>query len=149
MDVVYFELNNWFSGRDYPNEKPFTDWCGNDLNLYFCNEDWVKKNGLVVVCEPIDMSVNWCITAPREWVEKNCPKLLSDESSFYKIQSTCWGVTTTTEYMQPYCNFLRVNEDDPEDVPTGRFGTEFMEYSEENIGIHYVVDDCEVDEDAD
>ena len=31
MEIVYFELNNWFSGRDYPNEEPFTTWCDDDL----------------------------------------------------------------------------------------------------------------------
>lgn len=31
-EVIYFELNNWFSGEHYPAEEPFTTWIGNDLN---------------------------------------------------------------------------------------------------------------------
>ena len=34
-EVIYFELNNWFSGEHYPAEEPFTTWIGNDLNIYF------------------------------------------------------------------------------------------------------------------
>ena len=30
-DVVYFELNNWFSGRDYLSEEPIYSWLCNDL----------------------------------------------------------------------------------------------------------------------
>ena len=43
-DVVYFELNNWFSGRDYPNAEPFLTWiCENK----FSNDEWLKENKLV------------------------------------------------------------------------------------------------------
>lgn len=37
-DIVYFELNNWFRGRDYPNDEPFVSWMSNDLQLKFNNE---------------------------------------------------------------------------------------------------------------
>lgn len=26
MDIVYFEVNNWIQGRDYPDEEPFLSW---------------------------------------------------------------------------------------------------------------------------
>jgi hypothetical protein len=48
-DVVYFELNNWFAGQDYPDCEPFLTWMGNDLQLRFRDEDWVKENKLCVV----------------------------------------------------------------------------------------------------
>ena len=113
MDIVYFELNNWFSGRDYPNAEPFLSWMRDDLNQKFRDEEWIKENKLVVVESLVDMSMNFCITATKEWVEENCHELLST-----------------------YKNFVRKPEDD-EDVPYSRFGSPFLEYKEENIGYHY------------
>lgn len=112
MDVVYFELNNWFAGEDYPNDEPFLSWMRNDLNIKFRNEKWVIENELCVVKSMVDMSSNFCITAKKEWVEKNCPKLLTD-----------------------YKEFLRY-PDEWEEV-YGRFGCHFLEWSEENFGITY------------
>ena len=120
MDIVYFELNNWFSGRDYPNAEPFLSWMRDDLNQKFRDEEWIKENKLVVVESLVDMSMNFCITATKEWVEENCHELLST-----------------------YKNFVRKPEDD-EDVPYGRFGCPFLEYKEENIGYHYA-DEIECD----
>ena len=113
MDIVYFELNNWFSGRDYPNAEPFLSWMKDDLNQKFRDKEWIKENKLIVVESLVDMSMNFCITATKEWVEENCHELLST-----------------------YKNFVRKPEDD-EDVPYGRFGCPFLEYKEENIGYHY------------
>ena len=113
MDIVYFELNNWFSGRDYPNAEPFLSWMKDDLNQKFRDEEWIKENKLVVVESLVDMSMNFCITATKEWVEENCHELLST-----------------------YKNFIRKPEDG-EDVPYGRFECPFLEYNEENIGYHY------------
>lgn len=136
---VYFELNNWFSGRDYPNEEPFTTWCGNDLKLYFSNEEWVKENKLCVVEQIIDMSVNWCITATREWVEKNCPKLIQGGSTkTTMILSSKEGEKEVVEEY-PYEGFLRYPNEYGEVY--GRFGAEFKEYSEENIGITFIEED--------
>ena len=112
-NVIYFELNNWFSGRDYPDDEPFISWMRNDLRIPFRDETWVKENRLCVVFSFIDMSQNFCITATREWVEKNCPKLLMD-----------------------YKKFLRQPDED-ENVQ-GRFSQWFLPYSEENIGIKYI-----------
>ena len=113
MDIVYFELNNWFSGRDYPNAEPFLSWMRDDLNQKFRDEEWIKENKLVVVESLVDMSMNFCITTTKEWVENNCPKLLST-----------------------YENFVRKPEEG-EDIPYGRFGCPFLEYNEGNIGYHY------------
>lgn len=112
MDIVYFELNNWFAGRDYPNAEPFLSWMKDDLNQKFRDEEWIKENKLVVVESLVDMSMNFCITATKEWVENNCPELL-----------------------YTYENFVRKPEDG-EDVPYGIFGCPFLEYEEENIGYH-------------
>lgn len=109
-EVVYFELNNWFAGRDYPNEEPFLSWMRDDLNIKFDNDEWVKENKLCVVFDFVDMSQNFCITATKKWVENNCPKLL----------------TTHTEYLR--C------PDEYGDV-YGRFGHKFLEYNEDNFGV--------------
>lgn len=118
MDVVYFELNNWFAGKDYPNDEPFLSWMRNDLNIKFRNEKWVIENELCVVASIVDMSSNFCITAKKEWVEKNCPKLLTDYKEFLR-------------YPEKY-----EDEDEDEDV-YGRFGCHFLEWSKENFGITY------------
>ncbi len=135
MEIVYFELNNWFSGRDYPNEEPFTTWCGNDLDLYFSNEDFVKENKLCVVETLVDMSVNWCITAPRAWVEKNCPKLLSNGFTSTTFITQGPGGEKEAEEIFPYCQYLKFPDEDGDVY--GQFGTKFKEYSEENIGVTY------------
>lgn len=116
-DVVYFELNNWFGGRDYPNDEPFNSWMCNDLNIKFRDKDWLKENKLCVVGTFIDMSQNFCITTTREWVEKNCPKLLTD-----------------------YSMFLREPKEGETEV-YGRFGHEFLEYNENNIGLTWIDED--------
>lgn len=132
MEIIYFELNNWFCGRDYPNSEPFIGWMGRDLGIPFDNEDWVKENKLVVVHSFVDMSQNYCVTATKEWVENNCPELLTK-----------------------YKEFIRYKKDG--ELPKGRFGSPFLEYKEENIGI-YFADECvdnngflyyEIEEDAD
>lgn len=132
-DIVFFELNNWFCGRDYPDAEPFIGWMMDDLNIKFRNEEWVKENKLCVVVSFVDMSQNFCITAKKSWVEENCPELL-------------------TKYTQ----FIRDYEEDDDEYShvEGRFGHLFLDYEEENIGITWVDDedyysDDEDDEDSD
>lgn len=116
MEIIYFELNDWASGRDHPDDEPFVSWMADDdLIPIFRNENWVKENKLVVVESIVDMSLNYCIAATKGWVQLNCPKLL-------------------TEYTQ----FIRHSEDD--DLPDGRFGCPFLEYNEDNIGYHYATE---------
>ncbi|MBQ9596500.1 MAG: hypothetical protein IJR35_11660 [Synergistaceae bacterium] len=112
-EVIYFELNNWTRGEDYPDEQPFLDWMDNDLKLRFHNRDWIKENKLVVVFSIVDQSANFCITALKDWVEENCPKLLTE-----------------------YTEFLREPEYG-EEVPHGSFDCPFLEWTPENIGWHY------------
>ena len=117
-DIVYFELNNWFAGEDFPDDEPFIGWMSDDLHIRFRNEAWVKENKLCVVACFVDMSQNFCVTATKDWVQENCPKLLTD-----------------------YQRFIREPEDEeyPDEV-YGRFGHEFLQYCEDNIGIEWTED---------
>ena len=109
--MVYFELNNWFAEEFYPNIEPFISWMSDDsFNQYFNNEKWVKENKICVVFTIIDMSCNYCITAPEDWVLKNCPDLLNK-----------------------YIKFLRFPDENG--IVYGQFGTKFLKYTKENIGI--------------
>jgi hypothetical protein len=112
-NIVYFELNNWIKGKHYPNDEPFISWLSNNYAITFNNEKWVKDNQLCVVKSNVDMSINFCITATKEWVQNNCPKLLTT-----------------------YQNFLRYSNDD--EPPIGKFGDIFLEYLPENFGITYL-----------
>lgn len=109
-EIVYFELNNWFSGMDYPDAEPFITWMSNDLKQYFRNEEWVKENKLCVVHSIVDMSMNYCITATKEWVEENCPELLTKYTQFIREPDE-WG-----------------------DVE-GQFGSYFRPYEEQYFGV--------------
>lgn len=116
QEIIYFELNNWSPGEDYPAVEPFLSWMINDLNIQFRNDDWAKEQKLCILVSIIDMSNNFCISAPKEWVQTNCPSLL-------------------TEYTQ----FLRTPDEDG--YIEGRFGDEFLEYSEENFGVTWKYDE--------
>lgn len=140
QDIVYFELNNWFSGRDYPNEEPFKSWMGNDINLRFSNDEWVRENKLCVYESNVDMSINFCITATRKWVMENCPKLLSTDIGVITTQiSDNNGEWESVQEVWSYRKFLRFPDEDGEVY--GKFGCPFLEYSEENIGVHWWEDD--------
>lgn len=112
MEVVYFELNDWAAGTDHPDDEPFISWMEEPK---FRDEDWVKENKLVVVESIVDMSLNYCITATKKWVKFNCPELLTKHIKFIRY----------------------VQEDE---LPEGRFGCPFLEYSEDNIGCHYAAE---------
>lgn len=109
-EIICFELNNWSRGKDYPDDEPFLTWIGNDFNIHFNDENWVRENKLCVVRSIIDMSVNFCITTTKSWVEKNCPKLLTEHTEFLRFP-------------------------DKDGYIEGRFGNDFLEYKEKNIGI--------------
>lgn len=134
--LIYFELNNWFSGRDYPNEEPFTTWIRENR---FDDRKWCKQNRLVVLAGCIDMSRNWCIIAPESWVQENCPKLLEDHTCTYSIITHTYDterkepVDKTTVHTTKMSDFLR-HPDEDGDV-YGRFDWRFPEYSEENFGV--------------
>ena len=115
-EIVYFELNNW-SSKYHPDAEPFRTWVSYQ-SWNFDNEEWIKENRLVVVRTVIDMSANWCITATKDWVLKNCPELLTK-----------------------YRKFLRYPDEDGE-LPCGECGcSPFYEYTEENIGFHFLGDE--------
>ena len=145
QDIIYFEFNNWFAGRDYPMGEKYNTLVN---NAFFNRNEWVKENKLVVVVEYIDMSLNWCISAPKEWVEENLPELLSDKEYTYKICTYSKGENTINEYSKKYNSFLR-NSEDIYFLPEGRFGTPFLEYCEENIGVHWHEHEYEYEDEYD
>lgn len=141
-EIIYFELDNWFCGRDYPNAEPFNSWMGDDLNLAFANEEWCKENKLCVEAGPIDMSTCFCIAAPRSWVEENCPKLLTDEEcgSYTIISKFDPEQNKRVDYKKydsiSYDRFICKPQEDGQVY--GRIsGWPFREYKEENYGIHW------------
>ena len=111
-DIVYFEVNNWCPGEDYPTAEPFYEWLGNDLHQTFMSEDWVKENKLCVVFTVVDMSFNYAVTAPLSWVQEHCPVILEE----------------------PWKSKFCYEPKDGEDEVEGRFSS-FLPYIEENIGI--------------
>ena len=84
-DIVYFELNHWSPGDDYPDCEPYLTWMDEDV-FQFRNKEWLEKNKIVVVETLVDMSCNYCITATKEWVEKNCNEILTTNTKFYDIR---------------------------------------------------------------
>lgn len=136
MDIVNFSFNNWFGGRDYPiGEKYSKLVCEN----YFNKDDWVKENKLVVVTGPIDMSLNWCVSAPKQWVEENLPELLTDDEYEYKLIQYYKGEEKEITYNKKYSDFV-VNTDKYGNM-VSKYGMPFKEYSEENIGVHWWYED--------
>ena len=35
MEIIYFELNNWFCGRDYPNSESFIGWVDREIVTFY------------------------------------------------------------------------------------------------------------------
>ena len=139
-NIIYFELDNWFAGRDYPNAEPFLTWMRDDLNLKFADDNWCKENKLCVIGGVIDMSVCFCIAALRSWVEENCPKLLTNEEcgDTYKIHyfNKELNKPVEEERYEP-CSYSKfICEPDENGEIIGRIsGWTFPEYCEENFGI--------------
>ena len=150
-EIINFELDNWFCGRDYPNAEPFIDWMGKDYGFCFANDEWCKENKLCVKAGYIDMSICFCISAPKSWVEKNCPKLLTDEEC---------GATFHVSYFDPKKGEC-VEEDKYEPCQYSKFvckdgigkisGWSFFEYEEENFGVHWYdeIDDVYLEDEDD
>lgn len=135
-EIIYFEINNWFCGRDYPNDETFRKWVA---NRNFSDDKWCKENKLCVLYGPIDMSENWCVSAPRSWVEENCPQLLSDKSFDYVTityktdKETGQPVNIREEFSKKYSEFLC--KPDVYDEVYGHIDYWlFPEYCEENFG---------------
>lgn len=132
--IVYFEVNNWFAGRDYPNREPFLSWITGYGGI-FNDEKWCKENQLCVVAGTLDMSHNWCVTATKEWVLKNCPYILSSETDkvTFKVMSSGTWEDEVEEYALN--RFLRFPDEDGDVY--GEFDWMFLPWCEENFGITY------------
>jgi len=111
QDIIYFELNNWFAERDYPDKEPYLTWM-KDSHLMLRDIDFVSQNKLCVLACWLDMSTNFCVTAPTTWVEQHCPTLLAEDSKFLR---------------QP----------DDTGVVRGKFSHIFLPYTPEYIGKVY------------
>lgn len=133
-EIVYFEINNWFAGRDYPNREPFLSWV-TGYGGQFNDEEWCKENKLCVVAGTLDMSYNWCVTATKEWVLKNCPYILSSETDkvTFKVMSSGTWEDEVEEYALN--RFLRFPDEDGDVY--GEFDWMFLPWCEENFGITY------------
>ena len=147
-EIVYFEINNWFCGRDYPKDDVFKKWIA---TYQFRDDEWCKKNKLVVLCGNIDMSISYCVAAPKSWVLENCPKLLTDEEYEYKIITCGWDKETNEPketvdiHTKKYSDFL-CHPDEWGDVYSLIDDWQFPEYCEENFGVQWHKDDWEEDD---
>ena len=73
-NVVYFSVNNWFCGRDYPDTKNFRKWLGNDLKQNFMNDEWCKENKLCHFPLPhSQQQISQCPFRSRFQVQIPCP----------------------------------------------------------------------------
>ena len=80
MELIKFTLNDWVAGRDYPDIEPINTWMSSkELRNFLCNDKWCKDNKLSVIFGIVDMSADFCIIAPKEWVQKVCPEIIGSE----------------------------------------------------------------------
>lgn len=129
-DIVHFTLNNWMVGEDYPPGEPFETW----MSFYtLTHNNWCREQKICVYYGNIDMSTNYCVTATREWVEKNCPQLLSDDTYTYKETVYKGSSKQIIEGIGKFSDFVVYEDDDGEEV-NNRFNWPFLEYKEENFG---------------
>ena len=164
MDVIYFSINNWMCGEHYPPTENFKKWFSDDLNQSFANDAWCKENKLCVYYGAVDMSTNYTVSASREWVEKNCPELLTDDEYTYTTRIGKYKYTVALkdaelvwediEHKKKYSDFVYVPKEG-EDIPDNDYigNMPFREYCEENFGCEYYKTDwwgdSEDDEDSD
>jgi hypothetical protein len=134
-EIIYFEINDWFSGRDYPNDETFRKFVKDQL---FSNDQYCKEHRICVKFGNVDMSINWCVAAPKSWVMENCPQLLSDKQYTYKTIFSHYDkdinewVSTENEYTKKYSDFI-CNPDENGDVYGYVNGWLFPKYCEENF----------------
>ncbi len=130
-DIVKFTLNNWMIGEDHPPGEPFDTW----MSQYTLTDNtWCREQKICVYYGNIDMSTNYCVTATREWVEKNCPQLLSNDTYIYKETIYKGGLKETIEKIGKFSDFVCNEDDDEEEEVNNRFDWPFLEYKEENFG---------------
>ena len=136
-NIIYFSINNWFYGRDFPPIQNICNWLSSSNPDGFQNSEWCKKNKLCVYWGNIDMSINYTVAAPREWVEENCPELLTDDEYTYKVQYYRSSAPVTETRTKKYSNFV-YNTENGESAPDSDWvEMPFPEYREENFGSEY------------
>lgn len=123
MEVVYLHFNDWEHNIDYPPIYPIDRLVSGHV---FWNEQFVEQNKLAVLVSHVDMSVNFCITAPKEWVMEYCPEVLTDYTYAYHYPS---GLVETKHYSDFVCH-----PEDGDDEVYDEFGFRFLPYEEEYIG---------------
>jgi len=110
--IIYFSVNDWGPGNFYPDTDNFRKWLVEEPENYFGNDNWVKENKLCIVVDMIDMSCNYTVSAPIQWVKENCLEILGSDFQYFPDEGK--------EYPEQDHLF-----------------TPFLEYLEENIGLHY------------
>ena len=113
-DVIYFSVNNW-GAYDFPQTPRFIEWMA-QLLIPFASDAFCKENRLCVYAMAVDMSVSFGVTAPRKWVEENCPEIIGSDFQYMPDE----------------------NGNPPDE---GRYGVPFKEYSEDEIGVTWVTPD--------
>lgn len=112
MELIKFTLNHWNAGSGYPDCEPYLTWMSDDhIAEYFGNDTWCKENKLAVVLGLVDMSYDFCVIAPKEWVEKNCPEIIGSKfecSLDTKVNG--WGTPFAPNY-EDYIGFYGYNDD--------------------------------------
>ena len=133
-EIIYFEINNWFAGRDYPDDEIFSKWIN---NYTFRNDEYCKENKLCVMCGAIDMSMNYCVAAPKSWVLENCPDLLSDKECTYQIATYNFkeDKQEIKTFTKKYSDFLCYPDEDGEVCGHIADDWYFPEYCEKNFGV--------------
>ena len=131
-EIIYFSVNNWFEGQDYPPTDNFRKWLRDDFQQQFKDDKWAKENKLCINFGYIDMSQNYTIAAPRSWVEENCPELLTDEEYTYITCIYGKDGEKRIEHKKKYSDF--VDHPDSCGEVYDRFGWPYPEYKEENFG---------------
>lgn len=98
-NIICFEVNDWY---EYP--KYFDEWFHSDKHAktFLVDLDkYAKENKLCIKVQTIDMAANMTITAPREWVEKNCPELFEQY----------WEDRYVSKYPWPFMNDCKYHPD--------------------------------------
>ena len=53
MEIIYFEVNDWSAGRDFPDCEPFNTWLDID-NLTFRNKQWLIENNQMSIMKYLE-----------------------------------------------------------------------------------------------
>lgn len=133
-DLIYFSVDDWSCGEDYPDKEPFITWFTsnyenpNHITYKFEDDKWCKENKLVVVCTLLDLSLNFNIIAAKEWIERNCPYIIGSRFDYTdKLErGSLWD--------EPVNKLEK-------DLYLGFWG-HFLPYREENYGVWYEMTDA-------